>query len=78
MDCQAFCGLTASLAARSSPLAKYAHQACAEACRCCAEECEMGQGDVMKSCAQKCRDCERVCRQMSSSLNSSERTGAGR
>jgi hypothetical protein len=64
MDCQAFCTLTASLAARSSPLAQYAHQACAEACRCCADECEKGQGEVMRACAQKCRECERICRAM--------------
>ncbi len=64
MDCQAFCTLTASLAARSSPLAHYAHQACAEACRCCADECEKGQGEVMKACAQKCRECERICKTM--------------
>jgi hypothetical protein len=64
LDCQAFCTLTASLAARSSPLATYAHQACAEACRCCADECEKGHGEVMKACAQKCRECERVCKAM--------------
>jgi len=65
MDCQAFCTLTASLAARSSPLAHYAHQACAEACRCCADECEKGQDEIMKACAQKCRECERICKAMS-------------
>jgi hypothetical protein len=78
IDCQAFCVLTASLAARSSPLAKYAHEACAEACRCCAEECEKGQGEVMKACAEKCRDCERVCKQMCNMLSSQERTGTSR
>jgi hypothetical protein len=78
MDCQAFCVLTATLAARSSPLARYAHQSCAEACRCCAEECEKGQGEVMKACAEKCRDCERVCKLMCSALDSPERTGTSR
>src|SRR5262249_34509724 len=74
MDCQAFCVLTATLMARCSPLAPYAHQACAEACRCCADECEKGNGEIMKSCAQKCRDCERVCREMSKSTGSQVRT----
>jgi hypothetical protein len=78
MDCQAFCTLTAALAARSSPLALYAHQACAEACRCCADECEKGQGEVMRTCAQKCRECERVCRGMSRSAETQPRTGSTR
>jgi hypothetical protein len=64
MDCQAFCVLTATLMLRSSPLARYAHQACAEACRCCAEECEKGQDEIMKECAKKCRDCEQLCKSM--------------
>jgi hypothetical protein len=67
MDCQAFCVLTATLMARSSPLVQYAHQACAEACRCCADECEKGQGEIMKTCAQKCRECERICKAMGKS-----------
>ncbi len=40
MDCQEFCTLTATLMARSSPMAKYAHQACSDACRDCAAACE--------------------------------------
>lgn len=64
MDCQAFCVLAATLMARSSPLARFAHQACAEACGCCAEECEKGHGDIMKDCATRCRECEQTCRAM--------------
>jgi hypothetical protein len=64
MDCQAFCTLTAVLTARSSPLAQFAHQACAEACRCCAEECEKGHGEIMENCAKKCRECAELCRTM--------------
>lgn len=63
MDCQAFCGLTAMLAARSSPMAKYAHQACADACRDCAAACEGQEHEIMKQCAAICRECEKVCRQ---------------
>ena len=64
MDCQAFCTLTAALMARSSPMAKYAHQACGNACHDCAAACEGHQDEIMKECVKACRDCEKVCRQM--------------
>jgi len=64
MDCQAFCVLTASLMARSSPMAKYAHGACADACRDCAAACEGHQDQVMRECVQACGACEKVCRSM--------------
>jgi len=63
MDCQAFCHLTSALMARHSPMAAYAHEACANACRDCAEACDKGQDDVMKQCAEICRRCEQHCRQ---------------
>lgn len=75
MDCQAFCTLTAALMARSSPLASYAHQACADACRDCAAECEKGQGEIMTECAKACRECEKTCRQMARS-GSERKSGA--
>jgi len=74
MDCQAFCVLAATLTARSSPLALYAHQACTEACRCCADECANGHGEIMKDCATRCRECEQACRSMSKSGGSQEKT----
>lgn len=64
MDCQAFCALTAMLTARGSPMAKYAHQACADACRDCAAACEGHEDQIMKECVEICRKCEQVCRQM--------------
>ena len=64
MDCQEFCTLAATLTARSSPMAKYAHQACADACRDCAAACEGQTEDIMKDCVKACRDCEKVCRSM--------------
>ena len=64
MDCQAFCVLTATLVARSSPYARYAHGACADACRDCAAACEGHQDAIMKECVKACRECEKVCRQM--------------
>ncbi len=64
MDCQAFCTLTATLAARSSPMARYAHAACADACRDCAAACEGHQDEIMKECVTACQNCEKMCRQM--------------
>ncbi|MFO0891039.1 MAG: four-helix bundle copper-binding protein, partial [Isosphaeraceae bacterium] len=65
MDCQAFCVLTATLTARSSPMARYAHEACANACRDCASACEGHEDQIMKECVEACRKCEQMCRQMS-------------
>jgi hypothetical protein len=67
IDCQGFCTLTAALMARNSPMAKYAHQACADACRDCAAACEGQTAEIMIECVKACRDCEKVCRQMSGS-----------
>jgi len=61
-DCQTFCVQAVTLMARHSPLAEYAHRACADACRDCAEACEKGEDEVMKKCAEICRECERACR----------------
>lgn len=66
MDCQAFCTLTAALTARSSPMARYAHQACADACRDCAAACQGQQDEIMKECVKACQECEKACRSMSS------------
>jgi len=62
MDCQSFCVQAVTLMARHSPLAKYAHQACADACRDCAAACNKGDDEVMKKCAEVCRACEEACR----------------
>lgn len=67
MDCQEFCTLTAALMARSSPMAKYAHPACADACRDCAAACGGHKDEVMAECVKACRACEKVCREMAGS-----------
>ena len=64
MDCQAFCVLTATLMARRSRMTKYAHPACAEACRNCAEACEGLADEIARHCSNVCLDCEKMCRQM--------------
>ena len=64
MDCQAFCVLTATLMARKSPMAKYAHLGSVAACRDCAAACEDCQHSIMKECAKLCRECEKYCSRM--------------
>ncbi|WP_165072558.1 hypothetical protein [Paludisphaera rhizosphaerae] len=61
-DCQSFCTQTAALMARKSPMANYAHKACADACRDCAEVCDSSNNEHIKKCAEVCRECERACR----------------
>ncbi len=65
MDCQAFCVLSASMMARHSPLARFAHEANAEACAACAEACEKHKNasEIVKKCQESCRKCEKVCRE---------------
>ena len=64
MDCHAFCVLAATLMARRSPMAKYAHQGAVAACRTCASACEGYPGDLMEECVTLCRVCEKMCRQI--------------
>src|SRR3954447_9176147 len=47
MDCQAFCVLAATLMARRSPVARYAHSGAAAACRIFSAACEDLQDDFM-------------------------------
>lgn len=63
-DCEAFCTLSASMMARSSPLMAYSCAACADACRDCAKECDQVGSAAMKECAERCRACEKTCRDM--------------
>jgi len=63
MDCQTFCVQVATLMMRHSPLAKYAHQSCADACRDSAAVCDKHESEIMKKCAEACRACEKVCRE---------------
>jgi hypothetical protein len=65
LSCQEFCGLSAKLMARSSPLHKVGCQACASACDACATECEkMPADEQMAQCAKACRKCAAECRKM--------------
>jgi hypothetical protein len=65
VDCQEFCGQSAKLVGRASPLMFVACKACAEACEMCAEECDKHAADQqLARCAKECRDCAKSCRNM--------------
>ncbi len=65
VDCQEFCYVSATLAARHSPLSAHAHEANAKACDACAEVCEAlaDSAEIMKQCAEHCRKCAEHCRE---------------
>jgi len=64
-DCAAFCSLSADLLARHSAFMALSCQACGEACRRCAQECESFANDPpMKACMAACQKCEESCRNM--------------
>ncbi len=63
LDCASICAATACVAGRNGPFTSVIAEACAEACRLCAEQCEkMGSDPMMKECAEACRSCEKACR----------------
>ena len=68
IDCQEFCGLTAELMARESPLISVACLACTEACKTCAAVCIRHDDPQMKECAEACRKCEAACREMAKAV----------
>ena len=74
LDCADICETTARILSRqteaSPQLMRIQVEACATACRLCAEECEK-HADMhqhCKICALSCRSCEQMCRQFLSTL----------
>lgn len=76
LDCAEMCAATARVLSRQTHfeprLARPLLEACAEACRVCAEECEW-HAEHMKMehcrvCADACRRCERACVEMLSAI----------
>lgn len=74
LDCAEICETTAHVLIRQTdydaPLTKAQLQACVEACRTCAEECERhaGMHEHCRVCAESCRNCERACQELLSSM----------
>jgi hypothetical protein len=65
MDTAEFCGMSACLMTRHSPLAKYAHEANAQACKDMADACDQHQdSELVKKCGEQARKCAEVCQQM--------------
>ncbi|HEY2156195.1 MAG TPA: four-helix bundle copper-binding protein [Isosphaeraceae bacterium] len=60
-DCAGFCGLSACMIARRSPLMVDSCASCAEACRKTAAVVEKFDSDEMRRAAEKLRACEKSC-----------------
>jgi hypothetical protein len=60
-DCAGFCGLSASMIAKHSPLMVDSCGACAEACRKTAAVVEKFDSEEMRRAADKLRACEKSC-----------------
>ena len=74
LDCAAICLATGEVLTRQTeydaPTSKAQLQACREACRTCAEECE-GHADHhehCRICAEACRRCEQACESLLSAM----------
>ena len=69
LDCADICAATGAVATRRTGSNEEAIramlQACATACRLCAEECERhaGMHEHCRICAQSCRRCEKACQE---------------
>ena len=64
-DCAAFCALSTEMISRHSMMMVFSCQACGDACRRCAQECESFDTDLdMKLCFEACQRCEESCRNM--------------
>jgi hypothetical protein len=74
MDCADICAATGSIATRrtgsNEAVIRRMLEACATACRLCAEECERhaGMHEHCRICAQACRQCEQACREALESM----------
>lgn len=70
LDCAEICTTTGDILVRvtdpDTALSRKQVEACAEACRRCAEECERHAGDHehCRICAEACRRCEQACERL--------------
>ncbi len=70
-ECAGFCGLSACMIAKMSPLMVYSCMACADACKTTYAEVEKFDSDEMKVAAKKLRECEKSCREMVAQMKTS-------
>lgn len=70
LDCADLCDATGRMLSRQTAfdpaMARTALEACAEACRLCAGECEQhaGHHEHCRVCAEACRRCESSCNEL--------------
>jgi hypothetical protein len=68
LDCADVCAATGAIGSRSTgsdeTTMRLMLQTCAEACRCCGDECarHASRHEHCRICAEVCRECERACR----------------
>jgi hypothetical protein len=70
-SCAGFCGLSACMIAKLSPLMAHSCHACAEACKTTAAEVGKFDSAPMKAAAKALRECEQSCRTMVASMRAS-------
>jgi hypothetical protein len=76
LDCANVCAATSSVATRrtgsNEAVIRRMLEACAAACRLCAEECERhaGMHEHCRICAEACRRCEQACKEAFRSMTS--------
>jgi len=73
LDCAEICSVTAKLIARPGPqdqqVLRAQLEACATACRACADECASHTGEAhCQVCAEACRACAEACDRMKGAL----------
>lgn len=74
MDCADICAATGAVATRrtgsNGAVTKMMIEACGEACRVCAQECEShaDMHEHCRICAEACRRCEAACREAAGSI----------
>lgn len=74
LDCADICAATGNILSRhtgyDANITKAVLEACAVACKTCADECEQhaGMRDHCRVCAEACRRCETACNELLGSL----------
>jgi hypothetical protein len=74
-DCAGFCGLSACMIAKQSPLMVYSCASCADACRATVAEVEKFDSAEMQAAAKKLRECEKSCRTMVANMKMQSGSG---
>ncbi len=74
-DCAGFCGLSACMIAKHSPLMVHSCAACAEACKATAAEVGKFDSPEMKAATKSLLACEKSCREMVAHMGNHNHAG---